>query len=676
MTFNMGKRFLQYTILAGFFVFWLIGMVGSAEAAWLATVKADKLNLRSGPGTHTALLGQVNKGDKLPVLTKSGDWYQVQVGGKAAWVAGWLVTVEDTGTVSRGTASTAVQGKVAVVTADTLNIRSGPGTNYSIAGQAKKGEQLSVLAQNGDWVKVQGAGTTGWVANWLVKVQNATAAAASKPATTSANSGKVAVATGDILNIRSGPGTGYSIVAKVKKGDLMSVLGQNGDWVKVQLGGTVGWVANWLVTVQTTQNTPTGSTAAPAQTTPATGTQLAVVNGDNINLRSGPGTQHSVAGQVSRGVRLPVVSRSGDWVQVRREDGTTAWVAGWLVSYVSQPEPQPQPSNDKSWLPGTQPAAEPAGNQGAGEGTEKDYVPQAKLLDVQISEQQGHTYINIVCDHNIQYNTFTLSNPYRFVVNLMDIQLADTPAAIAANTELVQQIRTGYDKEPYVSRLVVDLKKPARVTVKTAADKKSITLEITKISYSDGLAGKKIFLDAGHGGYDNGASGKNGLKEKDVNLDITLKVADILRQQGANVFLSRSEDIYVDLYERTRLANELSADIFVSIHSNANPNTAIGGTSTYYYAPSTMPALYDQRDDRRRLAEDVQRELVSALGRRDIGVLQANFAVLRTSLMPSILIETAFISNAEEEALLAAPDFRQRAAEAVARGISSYFSGQ
>ncbi|GAB6158335.1 hypothetical protein JCM39194_15350 [Desulfotomaculum varum] len=673
MTFKVGKRILQYTILAGLFVFFVISMAGFAEAARLATVNTDKLNLRSGPGTHTAPVGQVNKGAKLPVITKSGDWYQVQVGGKTAWVAGWLVTVEDTGTVSRGTATAAVQGKVAVVTADTLNIRSGPGTNHSIAGKAKKGEQLSVLTQNGDWVKVQGAGTTGWVANWLVKVQNVTAAPSAKPAGTAASSSKVAVVTGDTINIRSGPGTGYSVVAKAKKGDRMSVLAQNGDWVKVQLGGTVGWVANWLVTVQTTQSTPTGTATTPNQTTPANGTQLAVVNGDNINLRSGPGTQHSVAGQVSRGVRLPVVSRSGDWVQVRREDGTTAWVAGWLVSYVSQPEPQP--SNDKSWLPGSQPAAETEGNQGAGESSNKDYVPQAKLLDVQISEQQGRTYINIVCDHNIQYNTFTLSNPYRYVVNLMDVQLADIPAVIAANTELVQQIRTGYDKDPYVSRLVVDLKKPARVTVKAAPDKKSLTLEITKISYSDGLAGKNIFLDAGHGGYDNGASGNNGLKEKDVNLDITMKVADILRQQGANVFLSRSEDIYVDLYERTRLANELSADIFVSIHSNANTNAAIGGTSTYYYAPATMPALYDQRDDRRRLAEDVQRELVSALGRRDIGVLQANFAVLRTSLMPSILIETAFISNAEEEALLAAPDFRQRAAEAIARGISSYFSG-
>ncbi|MEW6064732.1 MAG: SH3 domain-containing protein [Bacillota bacterium] len=676
MTFKFGNLFFRYAALVGLgltLIFNPFGGTGPAQAAQVATVNADKLNLRSGPGTHTALAGQVNKGDKLPVIGKSGDWYQVQVGGKTAWVAGWLVGVQEIASPSRGAAG--AQSKVAVVTADSLNVRSGPGTQHGIAGKVKKGDRLAVLSQSGDWIKVQSGSTTGWVASWLVKVQNAPAAPVNTPSSPpAAGSGKVAVVTADSLNVRSGPGTQHGIAGQVKKGDRLTVLSQSGDWIKVQSGSTTGWVANWLVSVQAVQNTPAKPAAPPANSAPVPGIQVAVINADNINLRSGPGTQHNVAGQVSRGVRLPVISRSGDWVQVSRENGSPAWVAGWLVSFVDQPEPPQPPQDDKSWLPGPQP--EPGSGQEPTREPDKEYIPEAKLVDVQISEQSDRTYINIVSDHDIEYNTFTLSNPFRYVVNLRDVYLDKTPEIIPAGTNLVQQVRTGFSKDPYISRLVLDLKQAARVKVSLSSDKKALTLEISKISYSDGLAGKNVFLDAGHGGYDNGASGKNGLREKDVNLDITLKVAEILRKQGANVFFSRSDDTFIDLYERTRMANDQSADVFVSIHSNANPNTAIGGTSTYYYAPPAIPALYEQRDDRRRLAEDVQRELVGALGRRDIGVLQANFAVLRTSIMPSILIETAFVSNAEEEALLGAEDFRQRAAEAIARGISAYFSGQ
>lgn len=606
-----GQRFLRYVVLAGLgvtLIFSPLGGVHSAEAAQTATVNVDRVNLRSGPGTETALVGQAYKGNKLPVLAKSGDWYKVQVAGKTAWVAGWLVGIQGTTSTSQAAAPSVTQasGKVAVVTSDTLNVRSGPGTNYNIAGKVKKGDRLNVLSQSGDWVKVQNGNVTGWVANWLVSIQN-TPITSTKPTT----------------------------------------------------------------------STPTTSTK------PATsnGSQVAVIAADNLNLRSGPGTNHNVAGQVGRGVRLPVISRSGDWVQVQRENGTTAWVAGWLVSVVDQLPTQTQqpqtPQNsegDKSWLPGSvqpEPAPKPTEQKPSDENK-----PAAKLVNVQVKEKNDHTYVNIVSDKALDYHTFFLSSPSRYVVNLNEVQLANIPETISAGTELVDQIRTDYEENPYVSRLVLDLKSAVKVTAELSADKKSLTLDISKIAYSDGLAGKTIFLDAGHGGSDGGAIGQYGVREKDINLAITLKVGEILRQQGANVIFSRSDDTFIGLYERTAMANNQNSDIFVSIHSNANTNRAINGTSTYYYAPETLPALYEQREDRHRLAEDVQREMIAALGRRDIGVLQANFAVLRTSTMPSILIETAFVSNNEEENLLNSADFQQRAAEAIVRGISSYFSGK
>lgn len=592
-----GQRFLRYVVLAGFgaaLIFSPLGGLDPAEAAQTATVNVDKVNLRSGPGTQTAMVGQAYKGNKLPVLAKNGDWYKVQAGGKTAWVAGWLVGVQGTPSTTTANTATSAGSKVAVVTAATLNVRSGPGTNNTIVGNLKKGDRLTVLAQSGDWVKVQSGSVTGWVANWLVTIS------ASKPTTAS----------------------------------------------------------------------PT----TPAQPPTETGSQVAVIKADNLNLRSGPGTNHNVAGQVSRGIRLPVISRSGDWVQVQRENGTTAWVAGWMVSVVEEAQTPQTSEDDKSWLPGpieTKPSPKPTEQKPSGENQ-----PTAKLVAVQVNEENEHTYVNIVSDKALDYHTYSLANPSRYVVNLQEVQLANIPETINAGTELVGLIRTGYEEAPYVSRLVLDLKSAAKVKAELSADKKSLTLDISKISYSDGMAGKTVFLDAGHGGSDGGASGQYGLKEKDVNLAITLKVAELLRQQGVNVIFSRSDDTFIGLYERTTLANNQNSDIFVSIHSNANTNRAINGTSTYYYAPETLPALYEQKEDRRRLAEDVQREMIASLGRRDIGVLQENFAVLRTSSMPSILIETAFVSNNDEERLLGSADFQQKAAEAIVRGISSYFNGK
>ncbi|RYD06626.1 hypothetical protein N752_02855 [Desulforamulus aquiferis] len=431
-------------------------------------------------------------------------------------------------------------------------------------------------------------------------------------------------------------------------------MSESGDWVRVQSGSITGWVANWLVTIH-------NPTPATTPTNPSTSSsQVAVINSDSMNLRGGPGTDHNVAGQVSRGVRLPIISRSGDWLQVRQENGNTAWVAGWLVSVVDQPEPPPPADADLGWLPSTKPDP----NNGSGNQVPPGNVPEAKLVDVQIVEKNDVTYVNIVSDKAIEYNTFTLSNPNRFVVNLTDVDLNNIPETINGNTKIVDKVRTGiFSEDPYTLRIVVDLKQYARVKASLAPDKKALTLEVAGITYSNSLEGRVIFLDPGHGGYDAGATGKNGLKEKDVNLDTTMKLAQILRQQGATVLFSRTTDVYVDLYERTRMANDQNADIFVSIHANANTNPAIAGTSTFFYAPSSIPGLYDQRNDRSRLAGDVQRELVSTLGRRDIGVLQSNFAVLRTSMMPSILVETAFLSNSEEEQMLATEQFRQRAAE-------------
>lgn len=171
----------------------------------------------------------------------------------------------------------------------------------------------------------------------------------------------------------------------------------------------------------------------------------------------------------------------------------------------------------------------------------------------------------------------------------------------------------------------------------------------------------KVFLDAGHGGKDPGAIGY-GLKEKDINLAVTLKVGDILKSHGIEVVYSRTTDVFIELADRAKKANDFKADIFVSIHCNAAENTAAKGVETYSYPGSSNGA---------KLARLLQSSIVSSgVYTVDRGTKTANFAVLRLTKMPAALVEMAFITNGEDANIL--KNRQNELAIAIAKGILSY----
>ena len=179
----------------------------------------------------------------------------------------------------------------------------------------------------------------------------------------------------------------------------------------------------------------------------------------------------------------------------------------------------------------------------------------------------------------------------------------------------------------------------------------------------------KIFIDPGHGGWDNGAQNlAYGLRESMLNLDMALILRDILQRRGHTVRMSRTTDVYVGLAERAAMANQWGADYFVSIHNNANDNPAANGTETLYHPNSTRG---------RALAAEVQRQALRQLGLADRGIIpRPNLAVLRLTNMPAIMTEFAFISNPREATLLTRADFRAKAAQAVADGLTQYMREQ
>jgi N-acetylmuramoyl-L-alanine amidase len=221
-----------------------------------------------------------------------------------------------------------------------------------------------------------------------------------------------------------------------------------------------------------------------------------------------------------------------------------------------------------------------------------------------------------------------------------------------------------------------------------------------------GLKVGRIVLDPGHGGHDTGSTGPQGLREKDLVLDVAQRLGQLIEtRMGSEVIFTRSDDTFIPLERRTEIANEAKADLFLSIHANSSPLRNAAGVETYYLnfttsrnaldlatrenAGSQMSVydlqgllekivLRDKIDESREFATRVQNALYSFAAKsvearaRDRGVKKAPFVVLIGASMPSVLAEIGFVSNAHDESMMRREEYRERTAEALFKGISSY----
>jgi len=256
-----------------------------------------------------------------------------------------------------------------------------------------------------------------------------------------------------------------------------------------------------------------------------------------------------------------------------------------------------------------------------------------------------------------------------------------------------------------------DAKKSAKNTVANAAT----THEAAPTSLGDrsltralGLKIGRIVIDAGHGGHDTGTIGPNGLMEKDLVLDVALRLGRLLETRlGADVIYTRDDDTFIPLETRTAIANQHQADLFISIHANSSSDPEARGVETYYLNFTSDPValevaarenavseksifqlqdlvkkitLKEKIDESRELAIDVQQSLYNGLAvrhstLRDRGVKKAPFVVLIGANMPSILAEISFVSNPTDEAKLETPEYREKIAESLYKGIAKYAGG-
>lgn len=235
-----------------------------------------------------------------------------------------------------------------------------------------------------------------------------------------------------------------------------------------------------------------------------------------------------------------------------------------------------------------------------------------------------------------------------------------------------------YPQEDWVTRVVLDLAPGCTYAdnVKVQGDANLLAVVVTMKPPESGvqlpeISGEwdpnayTVVLDAGHGGSAWGATYED-VKEKDLTLPITLRTAQLLEEKGYNVVLTRSEDVYMDLYDRAGIANAVEGDVFVSIHANASSsNSGFQGTFTYSYPKSK---------EGEKLAGCIQKAVTASAGSIDRGLLTNDYVVLRETVMPAALLETGFMSCHEELMKLVQPEYQEKLAQGVAQGVSDYLA--
>ena len=364
-------------------------------------------------------------------------------------------------------------------------------------------------------------------------------------------------------------------------------------------------------------------------------------------------------------------------------------------------------------------------------------VDDGYLKKIRVSQfRTGQTRVVLDIEDGTDFSTFFEPNSSRLIV---DVREGTQPASVKDVTRAAGSITavssapqrriveadedpdapSTASLKPAVSTKIAAI--PAETPPRAAAKKHGTSLpnplarEAQPTSSGDrsltralGLKIGRIVIDPGHGGHDTGTIGPNGLEEKDLVLDVSLRLGRLLENRlGADVVFTRKDDTFIPLESRTAIANQEGADLFVSVHANSSSDPDARGVETYYLNFTSSPdalevaarenatseksihelqdlvkkiALKEKIDESREFAGDVQGSLHAGLAAkspaiRDRGVKQAPFIVLIGANMPSILAEISFVSNPSDERRLETAEYRQRIAESLYRGIAKYVSG-
>lgn len=339
----------------------------------------------------------------------------------------------------------------------------------------------------------------------------------------------------------------------------------------------------------------------------------------------------------------------------------------------------------------------------------------AKLTGIQIAKTNNATRISVTLNHPVSYHLFTLSKPDRLILDLKNTRLSVRLKDISTKNSGISEVRSGHP-ELGILRLVFDTNMQSRVKIISERKSSRLIVDVFSATPPPQTLAKParvtvIVIDPGHGGKDPGAIGMQRTMEKNVVLAISKQLADIInRQPNMRAVLTRKDDYFVPLYQRLTLARKGKADLFIAIHADGYFNNHASGASVYalsqHGATSTAARWLAQREnhselggvdlkelgDQSYLLRSVLIDLAQTatindslrLGTTLLDTLenmttlhysrveQAPFMVLKSPDIPSVLVETGFISNAREEQRLRDKNYQKKMAAALFDGLQLY----
>lgn len=706
--------------------------VPSGLEGFKATVVGDVCNVRSGPDTTYKVVGSVTMGTTVDVLSYENNWAKIKTGNLTGYIAGWLIDVD---LKSKGVSAT--------ITATDVNVREGPGTTYRVKTMTDKGKVYPAEVKRGAWIRVTltSGGSTGWISESLLRLEFAGSSQPQSPPQTQpqappqppqpSETAKPPVQTGlvvyparDTLTIYSTAIAGSSQVAKLSKGESAKVIGAEGAYLMVETSnGLRGWVYG--------PNARVASLADPSisfivsQSAWVVGKYpVSTVTATDVNFRSGPGTSYPIIGSLDKGDTLWVLGTSGDWKQAVSPSGLTGWVAGWLTS----------PTTNASGTAFTVSATANGGDRTltvTGPFESAVVIPSPDKSSVVVSTSIFfNTSVELpvnafefgtikVATSDVTINFQGKANYDVVEIKPGKVVLRFTPVVTSldvlssGNTDVLTINTLGYawadvrrdgdvvtlflpgaslagDLPSCSGRAVKDVTVSPRdggvdIAVRTSGQ---LSYQIKQTANSiqatfgvSGLEGKRIIIDPGHEANDPGAIGPTGLAERNVNWEMAVRLAELLKQAGATAILTR-QSLYANsegppgwvpkpgeyshsLSERSAWSQ--GADLFISIHNNWNYDRSISGTTVYVCDKNPNAS------ESRRFASLALSELTLTLGTRNMGVRDSNFHVCREAASPAVLVEVMFLSNPVEEAQLRQVETWNKTAQSLFRAVQKYF---
>lgn len=295
-------------------------------------------------------------------------------------------------------------------------------------------------------------------------------------------------------------------------------------------------------------------------------------------------------------------------------------------------------------------------------------IPEANLQEaIDYSMKDGNGEISISTNKKTDYDVKYNEKEKTMVVEVPSDRLDIKEGFLSINDGLVNDITVKEEDNKY--KIIVSFRRGIEYTVLSNSMDDEIILNFNsteEIETSD----KTIVIDAGHGGHDPGAV-PNGVKEKDVNLAVALKLNESLRNKGYNTIMTRDDDNFVDLDERANIANRNQADIFISLHSNSIGNSDISGIQVLY-CPAFDSELKEK--DNYPLSDALMDEIIKGTGAVNKGILKRpRLVVLRKTAMPAALIEMGFLTNSEDAKNLQDDAYQDIMVDSIIKGIERYF---